>query len=69
MKRHFPDLGSTSALTVWKFASTNQKYYPDLDGDEHKNPSRWEPKYLSYGGAHAHGVKYLVLNLCQYAKH
>ena len=36
MKRHFPDLSSTSALTVWKFASTNQKYYLDLDSDENK---------------------------------
>ena len=26
-------------LTVWKFASTNQQDYPDVDGDENKDPS------------------------------
>ena len=36
MTRHYPDLGSTSDWL--KFASTDQKYYPDLNSDENKNP-------------------------------
>ena len=38
MKRHFSDVGQYFWLSVWKFASTNQKDYPDVDGDENKDP-------------------------------
>ena len=37
MMRHYPDLGSASDMVVpcAKFASTNQKHYPDLASSIH----------------------------------